>query len=304
MKKYLIISLLFLIIAVIGIKGCFLLKESEVPSEKNDILVNENFKENDSVYSNDSVYPAPLSEKLKTGDTISFEGNFILLMGHNPDIRFLTEQNQALGVLLTNTNFDSTINNIIKNQESKDCVFARKVLFRYEYDVDVSYYDKPLMCFSVLDIDFIDKTENTAENFILKDSYPSDIKWNENFVEPVLDTEMKRNYRTIITKASRLPPDFNGKYKIAKFGAGTSAYGFFIINLENGVVTEGFTFEFSLDYSLDSKLIIRNPKKEVLDYWVGEVESREEIPDWYITEYYLFEDEEFSLLKSERVNQE
>ncbi|MDD5930505.1 MAG: hypothetical protein PUC37_11955 [Spirochaetales bacterium] len=281
-----------------------MLKESEVPSEKNDILVNENFKENDSVYSNDSVHPAPLSKKLKAGDTISFEGNFILLMGQNPDIRFLTEQNQALGVLLTNTNFDSTVNNIIKNQESKDCVFARKVLFRYEYDVDVSYYDKPLMCFSVLDIDFIDKTENTAENFIFKDSYPSDIKWNENFAEPVLDTEMKRNYRTIITKASRLPPDFNGKYKIAKFGAGTSAYGFFIINLENGVVTEGFPFEFSLDYSLDSKLIIRNPKKEVLDYWVGEVESREEIPDWYITEYYLFEDEEFSLLKSERVNQE
>ena len=118
--------------------------------------------------------------------------------------------------------------------------------------------------------------------------------WNGKNAEPILDTDTKKNYKTIITEASRMEPDFNGKYKVAKFGAGTMANGFFIINLETGIVTEGFTFELALDYSLDSNIIIRNPEKEVLDFW----KDTEELPDWCVTEQYVFEDEKLRMLES------
>lgn len=130
-----------------------------------------------------------------------------------------------------------------------------------------------------------------------KEDFPSEFKWNGTNAEPVLDTDLKKSYRTIITEASRMPPDFNGKYKIAQFGAGTMANGFFIINLETGAVTEGFAFEFALDYSIDSKLIIRNPKETILNYWEDELKDGEEIPEWCVTEYYLFEDGKLTLIK-------
>lgn len=130
-----------------------------------------------------------------------------------------------------------------------------------------------------------------------KEDFPSEFKWNGINAEPILDTDLKKSYRTVITEASRMQPDFNGKYKIAQFGAGTMANGFFIINLETGAVTEGFAFEFALDYSIDSKLITRNPKETVLDFWKDELKDGEEIPDWCITEYYLFENDKLTLIK-------
>lgn len=130
-----------------------------------------------------------------------------------------------------------------------------------------------------------------------KEDFPSEFKWNGINAEPILDTDLKKSYRTIITEASRMPPDFNGKYKIAQFGAGTMANGFFIINLETGAVTEGFAFEFALDYSIDSKLITKNPKETVLDFWEDELKDGEEIPEWCVTEYYLFEDGKLTLIK-------
>ena len=130
-----------------------------------------------------------------------------------------------------------------------------------------------------------------------KEDFPSEFKWNGTNAEPVLDTDLKKSYRTVITEASRMPPDFNGKYKITQFGAGTMANGFFIINLETGAVTEGFAFEFALDYSIDSKLIIRNPKETVLDFWKDELKDGEEIPGWCVTEYYLFENDKLTLIK-------
>lgn len=131
----------------------------------------------------------------------------------------------------------------------------------------------------------------------VKEDFPSKFKWNGTNAEPILDTDLKKSYRTIITEASRMQPDFNGKYKIAQFGAGTMANGFFIINLETGAVTEGFAFEFALDYSIDSKLIIRNPKETVLDFWKDGLKDGEEIPGWCVTEYYLFENDKLTLIK-------
>lgn len=152
-----------------------------------------------------------------------------------------------------------------------------------------------IFVFTIVVCVFLIRKPSKPENAVI--CIENNQTWNGTNAEPVLDTETKKSYRTIITEASRMPPDFNGKYKIVQFGAGTMANGFFIINLETGAVTEGFTFEFALDYSIDSKLIIRNPKEAILDFWKDELENGEEIPDWCITEYYLFENDKLTLLK-------
>ena len=159
-----------------------------------------------------------------------------------------------------------------------------------------SGYAEPQFEIESFENDHSELLSNQKEAFY-KEDFASDEKWNGKNAAPVLDTETKKNYRTVITEASRLPPDFNGRYKIAQYGAGTMANGFFIINLETGIVTEGFTFELALDYSIDSRLIIRNPKEAVLDFWQNELKDGEEIPDWCITEYYLFEDDTLTMLK-------
>lgn len=146
--------------------------------------------------------------------------------------------------------------------------------------------------------------EETEEREITMEDFPTRFVWNGKNASPVLDTEMKQSYKTLITQASCLPPDFNGKYKIAQFGAGTMVHGFFIINLESGVVTEGFTFEIALDYSVDSELIIRNPKEAVLDCWKDELEAGEKIPEWCITEYYRFENEELKMIGQSKTEEE
>ena len=142
----------------------------------------------------------------------------------------------------------------------------------------------------------VKESKKIEESEIVMEDFPTRFVWNGKNSAPVLDTEIKQNYKTLITQAACLPPNFNGKYKIAQFGAGTMAHGFFIINLESGVVTEGFTFEIALDYSVDSELIIRNPKEAVLDCWKDELEAGEKIPDWCITEFYRFENEELKMI--------
>ena len=329
----------------------------------------------------------PLSKKLAPGDTVTLKGSFQLYNGMPPNIRFVTYRSEVIGIGTEEDSDNEIVNNLIKNQIDFDCFFKTETVFKYDKNVDIQYYDKPLMCFSVekikileaeilpvnwniklskitinkkdglvkaqveivnpwnetqkfsnqflflnykgksyrayldsiasnvIDFDFI---EIPAGEKIKKDIYfvVEDLiqngdgieacsfsyftkpvqKWTGKNAEPILDTVTKKNYKTIITEASRMEPDFNGKYKIAKFGAGTMANGFFIINLETGVVTEGFSFELGLDYSLDSNIIIKNPEKEVRDFWKDEIKNGGKIPEWCNTEYYLFEDDELKVL--------
>ena len=70
------------------------------------------------------------------------------------------------------------------------------------------------------------------------------------------------------------------------------------------VVTEGFTFEIAPDYSINSELIIKNPKKAIFDCWKDEIEAGEKIPEWCITEYYRFENEKLTMIKQVKPNLE
>jgi hypothetical protein len=54
---------------------------------------------------------------------------------------------------------------------------------------------------------------------------------------PILDSEDKREYRTILREESKSGPNFNGHYRIVHWGLGTGVMEWAIINLKTGKVT-------------------------------------------------------------------
>lgn len=302
-----IFALILAVGAILGIRQYKLQQDfkdymyslSQVMDSYNEYNDGKQTSNNDTAFENE---PQPFFANLNVGDTVTLRGYFCNFNGWPPNIRFVTDQNEIIGIGMEEWYDDPLVQNILDNQEEAEVVFQTKSIFKYQGNVDIQYYDRPLMCFSVESVEFIDEPDSTTRLIRgkhVKEDYPSSLTWNGTNAQPILDTDSKKNYRTVITKASQLPPDFNGKYKIASFGAGTMCHGFFIINLETGVVTEGPTFEYSLDYSIDSNLIIRNPKEEIWDYWKDElVGDDDEIPRWSITYYYLFEDDQLTVIDS------
>jgi len=123
--------------------------------------------------------------------------------------------------------------------------------------------------------------------------FPTMNKWNRDECVPILDNEIKRNYRTIITDASKKEPNFAGKYRIIEFGYGSSAQCFFIIDLNNGNVYEGYPSTHGIKYTVDSYMIIINDPEVVLETWDGWAES---MPKWVVIEYLLWADYQFKKL--------
>jgi hypothetical protein len=116
-------------------------------------------------------------------------------------------------------------------------------------------------------------------------------KWDKKCYTPILDTEIKRNYRTIINENSKLEPNFDGKYRIITFGYGSSAQDFFMLDLNSGIVYEGRTSSFGLKYSINSSLIILNPI-ENMD-WGNDDEI---VPSYSSTEYINWNGQEFKTI--------
>jgi len=123
--------------------------------------------------------------------------------------------------------------------------------------------------------------------------FPTNYIWDNTIFDPILDTEIKMNYKTIITNASKEMPNFDGKYRIVEFGYGSGAQYFFIIDLNNGNVYEGKPSIFGIKYELESSLIIINEPEEILEYWSGWEET---IPNWTNMEYLLWQDNQFKNL--------
>ncbi len=120
------------------------------------------------------------------------------------------------------------------------------------------------------------------------EDYPARATWSQNRQKPILDTEEKKQFKSLIKEASKLEPNFNRKYRLLTYDCGTMSHSFFIINLEDGVVTPGFNFEINLDYRLDSSLLIKNSEQAIEQAFQSELSEGKEIPDWCKTEYYCF----------------
>jgi hypothetical protein len=132
--------------------------------------------------------------------------------------------------------------------------------------------------------------KNTNFDFSL---FSTKNNWDKNVCMPILDTSNKRNYRTIITNASKQEPNFNGKYRIVEFGTGSSAQMFFIIDLNNGNVYEGIPSTHGIKYTVNSSLIIINDPDIVLENWKG---WDEDIPNWVSIEFVLWENDNYKKL--------
>jgi hypothetical protein len=131
-----------------------------------------------------------------------------------------------------------------------------------------------------------------AENIKINNSeYFTKNKWNKEYYSPILDTEIKRNYCTIINRNSRLEPNFDGKYRIIPFGYGSNAQYFFIIDLNSGIVYEGKISSFGIKYSINSSLIILNPIENM--NWGNDDEI---VPSYASTEYINWNGQEFKTI--------
>jgi len=118
--------------------------------------------------------------------------------------------------------------------------------------------------------------------------------WEEKIYTPILDTELKYQYRTILNNASTMEPDFDGKYKIVLYGSGTDSTGYFIFDLNTGIVYESNSYSyFGMDYNVNSSLLIINPPEDVIKYWEYEYNI---IPGWVQVEYLTIMNGELKVL--------
>jgi len=107
--------------------------------------------------------------------------------------------------------------------------------------------------------------------------------WNKKICSPILDTERKQNYRTIIQNAAAREPDFDGKYTIITYGVGTGTTAYFILDLNTGNIYESNSYSyFGMDYAVNSSLLIINPPNKVIKSWEHEYNI---IPGWVQVEY-------------------
>jgi len=118
--------------------------------------------------------------------------------------------------------------------------------------------------------------------------------WNKKICLPILDTEEKLRFRTIINNASSLEPNFDGKYRIITYGGGTGITGYFILDLNTGNVYESNSYSyFGMDYNVNSSLLIINPPDKVIKYWEIEYNI---IPGWVQIEYLTIMNERLKTL--------
>jgi hypothetical protein len=119
------------------------------------------------------------------------------------------------------------------------------------------------------------------------DQFTTKNVWDKKICSPILDTEYKLRYRTIINNAAKMEPDFDGKYKIITFGGGSGVTAYFILDLNTGIVYEPNSHSyFGMEYNVNSKLLIINPPQEIIDYWGYGYEDNI-IPGWVQVEYLI-----------------
>jgi len=68
------------------------------------------------------------------------------------------------------------------------------------------------------------------------DKYPPASKLNVKPVKPILDTKVKRKFRTRLREAATEIPNFNGHYHVSYWGCGLNCIVWSVINLANGKV--------------------------------------------------------------------
>ena len=102
-------------------------------------------------------FPIPLSRNMKEGDKITLKGTFGSWNGQPPNIRFITDDNQIIGIGKEENYPNKTIEYILETQEKSNVLFETEVALEYIGEMFISYYEQPLMCFNILEIKILKK---------------------------------------------------------------------------------------------------------------------------------------------------
>lgn len=71
-------------------------------------------------------------------------------------------------------------------------------------------------------------------------------------------------YRRIIIEALKRGPNFAGRFTVVEWGCGSNCQQHAVVDVETGlVVAYGLQTEFGLEYSIDSTLLVTNPKEKL-----------------------------------------
>ena len=100
--------------------------------------------------------------------------------------------------------------------------------------------------------------ENININFSL---FPTKNTWNNKYHDPLINTNLKREFQELLFEESKLPPNFDGKYRIVEYNFDSSvSHYFFIIDLNTGLIYDRlYRIDTGIKYSIESSLIIINP---------------------------------------------
>ena len=102
-------------------------------------------------------FPKPFSRNIKEGDKVTLKGTFSSWNGSPPNIRFITDDNQIIGIGKEENYPNKTIEYILKTQEKSNVLFETEVALEYIGEMFISYYEQPLMCFNVVEVKILRK---------------------------------------------------------------------------------------------------------------------------------------------------
>ena len=134
-----------------------------------------------------------------------------------------------------------------------------------------------------------------SENGFKFNAYETENSWSGSNHPPILDTPFKRNFKTILTEAAKIEPNFDGKYVLVSWGCGTECQHFAIIDVETGIVTDGLTTRWGQNFRADSSLVIVNDPNL---FFAESGSGGDWLPEMFHTEYYRWDGEQLILLKT------
>jgi hypothetical protein len=106
-----------------------------------------------SILNIESEESVPFARSLSIGTEITLRGELIFFNGWQPNIRFITDNNEIIGIGKDESySLPPEANEIIKDTLSNGKVSKIQIDLQYIGDVSLPYYDKPLMCFSIIKI--------------------------------------------------------------------------------------------------------------------------------------------------------
>lgn len=128
----------------------------------------------------------------------------------------------------------------------------------------------------------------TSASSVLFEDFPAQVAGVEQIASPRIRGAFPERFSTRIREAAdTLAPNFAGHYILTQWGCGTECQSGAIVDATTGTVHQLPTSEWGVEFRADSRLLIVNPSVDGTSY----------VPEWLTTRYYLWDGNEFRLIK-------